>query len=81
MLLESGRVSKLGPDLEAGLWNMMTAGGTLPLKSQQANTNPPTAHSALQQPPSGTAKPAARRHQPIIIKDPRMSSNSWAQAG
>lgn len=78
IMLESGRVSRLGPDLEVGLWNMMTAGGTLPLQTQQANVNQPATQAPVKAPSTtpGT-RPSTRRHQPIIIKDPRMPSQIW----
>jgi hypothetical protein len=79
ILLESGRVSRLGPDLEAGLWNMMTAGGTLPIQTQQVNSNPAATQTTQKTitPMTTGVRPPTRRHQPIIIKDPRMPSQAW----
>jgi len=77
MMMDSGRVSRLGPDLEAGLWNMMTAGGTVPIHPQQATHAPTTGHNVTSPGKTGTVsstRPSTRRHQPIIIRDPRTDS-------
>ncbi|KAF2671707.1 hypothetical protein BT63DRAFT_437674 [Microthyrium microscopicum] len=73
VMLPSARASRLGADLEEGLWNMVTAGGTQTVhQTQQPGNQIPSASGTM-----GSNRPGTqRRHQPIIVKDFTISTSS-----